>query len=110
MELRHEQRFPVGFHSSLYSINIGHDLGMMLNLSPSGCRIESSMKVLIGIHLTLRLDVPDQRFPIEIEGAVRWSRGQEFGVEFIAMGPAHRERLSEVISIFEQKHMTSLML
>ncbi len=98
MEQRRDQRFPVRFRSVLSSVNIGDYGGTALDLSLRGCRIQSDMTILVGMHVSLRITVPGQDAPIQIErAAVRWSREQEFGVEFIATRSRDGDRLRQVM-------------
>ncbi|MGH7231862.1 MAG: PilZ domain-containing protein [Nitrospiraceae bacterium] len=110
MDKRRDERFPIHFRSVLSSTNIGDYVGIALDLSPRGCRIQSEMTILVGMRLALRITVPDQNSPIQIErGTVRWSKGQEFGVEFIAIRSRDGERLRQLIqTLGENPRLESL--
>jgi hypothetical protein len=72
--------------------------GTVLDLSLFGCRIRSTTPVNPGRVLTLRIEVPGCTEPIEIERAdVRWVRGREFGLSFLAFTTKAYECLIEVI-------------
>jgi len=72
--------------------------GTVLDLSLFGCRIRSTTPVNPGAMFTLRIEVPGCMTPIEIERAdVRWVRGQEFGLSFLAFTTKACECLIEVI-------------
>ncbi len=68
---------------------------------------------LLGDHLvgegtvrnvsTERVLLPDQAVPMKVDLAVvRWSRGREFGLEFLRMQPEERDRLRRVITALER--------
>ena len=103
MDKRRGERFPIGFRSVLSSADIGDNTGTALDLSPGGCRIQSDMTIFVGMHLSLRITVPGEDQPIQIErAAVRWSLGHEFGVEFVATRTRDGDRLRRLIQRLEQ--------
>ena len=102
MPLRRFKRFRVQFRSSFSSSNLVAGEGVVVNLSLGGCRIESSANVSRGTELELRVHLSDQDAPLEIDSArVRWTHASEFGVEFVRMQPAVRERLQGVVTSLE---------
>ena len=69
-----------------------------INLSQSGCRLETDCQVYTGIQLALRLEVHDEA-PIHIErAAVRWNRGHQLGAGFITIDSPHQERMPQLIA------------
>lgn len=97
MEQRGHQRIGVeysaAFSGSAYRVN-----GTVLNLSMVGCRCRTGVVVQIGEALRLLIHVPRYEHPLYVALAeVRWSQGEEFGVEFIHMELEDRHRLAEVI-------------
>jgi hypothetical protein len=72
---------------------------MLFNLSRGGGAIESGMSVQSGTVVTLRVHLPSVKQPIEVEQAeVTWTAGDDFGVQFLQLGPDERERLNQVIA------------
>lgn len=103
MDLRRHQRFPVHFHTVFSLPTLGESVGTVVNLSESGCCIETDIQVYTGIQVSLRLDVPGEEVPIHIErAAVRWGRGNELGVGFITLTSPHRERLGQFLARLKQ--------
>ncbi len=46
--------------------------------------------------------LPDQAPPMDIElAAVRWAKGQEFGLEFLIMGREEEERLDRFVGTLQ---------
>jgi hypothetical protein len=76
--------------------------GTILNLSMVGCRARTAFIVKKDECLGLLIDVPKYEHPLYVARAeVRWSDGQEFGVEFIHMELEDRQHLGEVIRTIE---------
>jgi hypothetical protein len=103
MDLRRHQRFPVHFQSVLSGQPRGEMIGMLINLSKSGCRAKTDSKVYSGMQVSLRFDVPGEPSPICIDrAAVRWSREGELGVGFITVALPHQERLDQLLTRLKQ--------
>ena len=72
--------------------------GAIADLSKTGCRVQSNTVVSKGMELKLNLYFSDYNWPMKVDQAlVRWTKGRTFGVEFINMQPAQRDRLVRVI-------------
>jgi PilZ domain-containing protein len=72
--------------------------GIILNLSVAGCRARSERTFGRGELLQVLIDVPRYKTPLQVECAmVRWSRGQEFGMEFLGSPKDDLQQLRELI-------------
>lgn len=70
----------------------------VLDISTNGCQASSQVAVEVGMQLRLSIFLGDQKWPLRIDQAiVRWVRGQNFGLEFIGIRLAQRERLRAMI-------------
>lgn len=70
----------------------------VLDISTHGCRVSSLTEVKAGMLLKLSIFLQDQQWPLRIDKAVvRWVEGQSFGLEFIGIRPAQRERLRTLL-------------
>lgn len=70
----------------------------LLDISASGCRASSSIPLEIGMLLQLSLFLPDHQWPLRINQAiVRWIDQNEFGLEFVNITMAQRERLRALV-------------
>ena len=70
----------------------------LLDLSASGCRARSSIPVEVGMTLRLSLFLHDHQWPQQINKAiVRWIDKEEFGLEFVSITMAQRERLRTLV-------------
>ena len=86
MEQRQHPRFPVRFHSSFSSVNLVSGDGLVVDLSLQGCGILSSVDVLPGTMLELRMYLSSNEGPLAIgEAVVRWCRDSRVGLEFLTM-------------------------
>jgi hypothetical protein len=91
-------RLRVQFRTTFSASSSLEGMGIMLNLSTGGCRIESPVTVEAGALLELRIYVPDIEWPLMIEAAsVQWVSGQTFGLAFFRISQAEQQRLSDVI-------------
>lgn len=104
MNRRKYPRFQVDLPVS-FSEDRLEGTGTMIDLSVEGCRIRSEASVFTGDYLAMQLHLPDQDCPLRIDlAAVRWSIGQEFGVEIIRLSPDQQTRLRELIHAVEERH------
>lgn len=72
--------------------------GTVRNLSLTGCSVACDRTVLAGSYVRLSLILPDPTSSLFIElGKIRWTRGHQFGVEFIRLPTLTRHRLDRVI-------------
>ena len=98
MEQRQHPRFPVRFHSSFSSVNLVAGDGLVVDLSLQGCGILSSVDVLPGTMLELRIYPSNNEGPLAIgEAVVRWCRDSRVGLEFLALQPGEWARLQNVV-------------
>lgn len=70
----------------------------VLDISTNGCRATSSTEIKAGLSLKLSIFLQDQQWPVRVdEAVVRWVEGQSFGLEFVGIRPAQRERLRAIV-------------
>ncbi len=89
------------FAFQCYTYYMGTDVlgkGNVINLSTGGWEVDGDQSVPKDSFLTMLLYLPDHHSPIRVErAAVRWSRGQQFGLEILQMQPRDRGLLKEFI-------------
>lgn len=74
--------------------------GLTEDLSLGGCRMNGNLAIKRGQHLTLRLHLPGQQFPILVErAAVRWVAEKNFGLQFMSIPSGERARLEGVLQL-----------
>jgi len=102
MDLRKHPRFRIQFRSTFSGHQVNGE-GKAIDLSRGGCKIESDLRVQAGTTLELRLYSPDLDWPMRVEqAAVKWARGQQFGLEFVHLLPKEEETLRRLIKGLEQ--------
>lgn len=73
--------------------------GVVINLSPGGCKISSEAGVNVGDAMSLIILLPGEVCPTTIDLAlVRWGRDLHFGVEFVSMGTVELNRLRRFLA------------
>jgi hypothetical protein len=97
VEQRKYTRYPVEYAASFSGDGIT-GAGVILDISSAGGRARSEIAIGKGEFMGVLIDVPRYRTPLQVALAVvRWSNGQEFGMEFIKMTPDEQLRLRELI-------------
>ena len=97
-ERRSQERMK--FHCSVI-LDIGKqvDEGRILDVSVGGCLVESSVSVKVGDTLQLRIALSEPEPPLRVPCAtVRWTKGFQFGVEFMELEETDRVRLTRVLT------------
>lgn len=90
-------RVPVVYPASIQS-DTGAGEGVLLDLSPAGCRIRSNVALNAGTYLTLRIAVAQEPTPVAVEvSVVRWCKDGNFGVEFLRYSQGGRERVTDLV-------------
>ncbi|MBK9309113.1 MAG: PilZ domain-containing protein [Nitrospira sp.] len=73
--------------------------GIVMNLTITGCEVESPGQFPIGVHVSLRLNPPSARPPITIALAiVRWQEEDRFGLEFVRFEGHAKEQLEDMLN------------
>jgi len=97
VEVRKQPRFVVHLPGSFLGEHRTGE-GVLVNISTDGCAVRSDARLQPGSFVELRIDLPDPEPPVEVEVAVvRWSRGDEFGLDFISLRPEECRRLSRFL-------------
>lgn len=84
----------VHYRVSLSTTSTHTGEGRLLDLSAEGCRIETQQELPVNTYLSLRLMISDHELPILVDlAAIRWVRGSNCGVNFLAVQPLQAKRL-----------------
>jgi hypothetical protein len=90
-------RVPVVYPASIQS-DTGAGEGVLLDLSPAGCRMRSNIALNTGTYLALRIAVAQEPTPVAVEvSVVRWCKDGNFGVEFLRYSQGERERVTDLV-------------
>jgi hypothetical protein len=102
MERRLTLRMKAQFRSSFSSPQIVGGEGTVVDLSYTGCRIATLAQVPRGTSLEVRLILPDDLPPLTVKSCiVRWSRGHDFGVQFLDPQEEDCARLARFIGAIQ---------
>jgi PilZ domain len=97
MQPRCRMRVPVVYPASIQS-DTGAGEGVLLDLSPAGCRMRSNIALNAGTYLALRIAVAQEPTPVAVEvSVVRWCKDGNFGVEFLRYSQGDRERVTDLV-------------
>lgn len=98
-------RVPVGYSASIQS-DTGAGEGVVLDLSPTGCKMRSDVALNTGAYLALQIAVAQERTPLAVEvSVVRWSKDGHVGIEFIRYSQGDRERVTDLVGVVPQADM-----
>jgi PilZ domain len=98
-EQRTEPRVAVQFRAMMSGSVESEGTGIILDLSRSGCRLESPLLMLPGLSLELRIAIPGLEWALLIDGAdVQWADEDRAGLVFVRMRETERRRLSDVMT------------
>ena len=97
MQPRCRLRVPVGYSASIQT-DTGAGEGVVLDLSPTGCRMRSDVALNEGAYLALQIAIAQERTPLAVEvSVVRWSKDGHVGVEFLRYSQGDRERVTDLV-------------
>jgi hypothetical protein len=101
-EKRKYPRFCVAF-PVLFGDGVFAQTGMVVDISHEGCRIRSTDGVpgVKYFHVEIQLEEPAERLTVDL-AVMRWSRPEEFGIEFIRMAPESQVQLRRIIQNCEE--------
>jgi PilZ domain len=98
MDKRRYPRYAVEYTASFLGNGINSP-GIVFNLSTAGCRGSSEGLIRRDALLRVLIDVPRLSAPIHVDRAVvRWSSGNEFGLEFTGIPSDDEQRLQDLMS------------
>ena len=86
---------------------INDEVGVLLDLSLSGCHVRVPIMVYPTLVMELRIYAPDLDRPIFIEKAVvQWVKGDTFGLQFLMLQEAELIRLGGLIARMTEDEKT----
>ncbi|MBH0199447.1 MAG: PilZ domain-containing protein [Nitrospira sp.] len=82
-------------YSASVQTDTGAGEGVLLDLSATGCRLQSDVALTPGSYLALHIEASETEVPLAIEvSRVRWSNAGEFGIEFLRYAQGNRQRVT----------------
>ncbi|MEY4703885.1 MAG: hypothetical protein RL042_81 [Nitrospirota bacterium] len=98
MQPRRRPRILVGYPASIQSDTSAGE-GILLDLSPTGCKIRSDIALNEGTYLALQISVAQEPTPLAVEvSVVRWCKDSHVGVEFLRYRQGDRERVIHLLA------------
>ncbi len=98
-EKRTAPRVAVQFQAMVSGSVESEGTGIILDLSRSGCQLESPLLMLPGLSLELRIAVHGLEWALMIDGAdVQWADEDRAGLAFVRIREMERQRLSHVMT------------
>lgn len=95
MDQRRYPRKQVCLPGSLRGVELFTE-GILVDLSRGGCAFRGNGAPQVGDFLEVEIHLSEKEPPVKIEvAAVRWTAGQEFGLEFLLMHAGEGERLRQ---------------
>jgi hypothetical protein len=94
--LRLYQRFPV-YCSVTYQAGLFQGQGTVWNFSLSGWKLSGDVSLQVGQTCSLTVNLPIEESIFVAAAVVRWVRGQEFGLETLAIEKQTHSRMEHVI-------------
>lgn len=100
--IRPFRRFPVQCPVS-YNAGSSQGQGTLWNFSVNGWKLSGDVPLQVGQMCSLTVTLPDQPSFVVSVAIVRWARGQEYGLETLAIDKQIHSRLEDVIHQLEQE-------
>jgi hypothetical protein len=105
--LRLYQRFPV-YGSVTYNAGPFQGQGTVWNLSLSGWKLSGDLPLQVGQMCSLTVNLPNEERIVVTAAIVRWVRGQEYGLETLAVEKQTHSRVERVIKRLVQESGESI--
>ena len=99
--IRPYRRFPVQCPVS-YNAGPCQGLGTVWNFSVNGWKLSGDVPLRVGQTCPLTVTLPNQESLFVAAAIVRWVRGQEYGLETVAIDKEIHSRLKDFITQLEQ--------
>ncbi len=97
MQPRCRERVPVGYRANIQSDSWNGE-GILLDLSPTGCKLRSDVPLNAGAYVALQIDLAHEAHPLGVEvSVVRWCKDGQAGIEFLRYGQGERERVTNLV-------------
>jgi hypothetical protein len=95
---RQTSRHRVGYRMD-YGTGMHCSIGKLVDISRQGWRVVGEQPVVKGTKLSVTMNLPGETMPIMIDEAmVRWTNGNEFGIELTRITPDAAARLSDYLT------------
>ena len=104
--IRPDRRFPVCC-AVTYHAGLREGRGMVWNLSANGWRLSGDVPLRVGQTCPLTVNGPNQQDLFVAAAIVRWVRGQEYGLETLAVEKHTHRRVEHWVRRLAQESVES---
>ena len=105
--IRPFRRFPICCPVT-YHVGLREGRGMVWNLSANGWRLSGDVPLRVGQTCPLTITVRNQPHIFVAAAIVRWVRGQEYGLETVAVEKQTHRRVEHWVNRLAQESVESL--
>ena len=105
--IRSYRRFPVQCPVS-YNAGASQGLGTVWNFSVNGWKLSGDVPLQVGQMCSLTVNLPNEESIVVTAAIVRWVRGQEYGLETLAVEKQTHSRVERVIKRLVQESGESI--
>ena len=99
-ERRSSERHEVDNFATIYLVNVGSTLrGRIVDLSPSGCRIQTEERFPVGIYTRVETEFHLEGLPFRLGGVVQAIHDRHaVGIRFLDLSERKRQQVTELIA------------
>ncbi len=95
---RLHRRFPAFYVSRLYHTEKEPEIGFVVDISSSGCRVACSSPLQPEMVLGMSVVLPNHVLPLVVHQAVvRWTRDPMYGLAFVDLHSEAQQQLRQVL-------------
>ena len=105
--IRPYRRFPVHCPVS-YNDGTAQGLGTVWNFSVNGWKLSGDLPLQVGQMCSLTVNLPNEESIVVTAAIVRWVRGQEYGLETLAVEKQTHSRVERIIKRLVQESGESI--
>jgi PilZ domain len=105
--IRSYRRFPMHCPVS-YNAGTSQGLGTVWNFSVNGWKLSGDVPLRVGQTCPLTVTLPNQESIFVDAAIVRWVRGQEYGLETLAVDKPTQSRVEQLVHQLKQVALESI--
>ena len=91
-----------------YQAGLRESHGIVWNLSVNGLRLSGDVPLRVGQTCSVTINLPNQESLVVATAIGRWARGQEYGLETLAVDKETQSQVEHIIQHLEQMALESI--